>query len=249
MYYGFYSYEADDVAIIGNKYINNAIYGIDPHDRSRRLIIAENETSGSGKKHGIIISRNVNDSWIFSNYSHDNHGSGIMLDRSCEHDIVANNTSAYNKGDGITFFESMNDTVYNNKIYQNGLSGIRIRNSWNIRSIKDEITDNARVPMVVYSMDLLANGKPRDIKQDPYSIRTDATVSGSLIKLSDRKPSFKLDGVNKLVLSDIRLLSGGPVFAGQLFADETAITNNMDSGNKSILFINNPAPLTRLSQR
>ena len=38
MYYGFYSYEADDIAIVGNIYSNNAIYGIDPHDRSRRLI-------------------------------------------------------------------------------------------------------------------------------------------------------------------------------------------------------------------
>ena len=249
LYYGFYSYEAEDIAIVGNKYVDNAVYGIDPHDRSRHLIIAENEASGSGKKHGIIISRNVNDSWIFNNYSHNNHGSGIMLDRSCEHVVVANNITAYNQGDGITFYESMNDTVYNNKVYQNGLSGIRIRNSWNITSINDEITDNGGVPVVIYSMDLIANGKERDLKQDPYSIRAEATIVDSTLKLTDRKPAFKLDGVNKLALSGIRLLSGGPVFSGQLFPNETEISDNMDAESKSILFTNNPAPLTRLSER
>ena len=249
LYYGFYSYEADDIAIIGNTYANNAVYAIDPHDRSRRLIIAGNETSGSRKKHGIIISRNVNDSWIFNNYTHNNHGSGIMLDRSCEHNIVANNISSYNEGDGITFFESENDTVYNNKIYQNGLSGIRIRNSWNIRLMDDKIADNGRVPVVIYSMDLIANGKARDLKQDPYSIRADAVISGSVIKLSDRKPAFKLDGVDKLVLSDIHLLSGGPVFAGQMFPDETDITANIDTDRKSVLFANKPADVTKISQR
>ena len=249
LYYGFYSYEAEDVAIVGNKYVDNAVYGIDPHDRSRHLIIAGNETSGSSKKHGIIISRNVNDSWIFNNYSHHNHGSGIMLDRSCEHVVVANNITAYNQGDGITFYESMNDTVYNNKVYRNGLSGIRIRNSWNITSINDEITDNGGVPVVIYSMDLIANGKERDLKQDPYSIRADAAIIGSTIKLADRKPAFKLDGVNKLALSGIRLLSGGPVFAGQMFPDETGISNNMNMESKSVVFTNNPAPLTRLSEK
>jgi mannuronan 5-epimerase len=46
LYYGFYSYEADDVVLIGNKYIDNIYYGIDPHDRSHRIIIANNEVSG-----------------------------------------------------------------------------------------------------------------------------------------------------------------------------------------------------------
>jgi len=250
LYYGFYSYEADDIAIVGNKYVDNAVYGIDPHDRSRRLIIANNETTGSRKKHGIIISREVNDSWIFNNYSHDNHGSGIMLDRACQHTIVANNITAHNEGDGITFYESMNDVAYNNRIYQNGLSGIRIRNSWNIKSVNDEITDNARVPVVIYSMDLIAAGKVRDVKEDPYTIRADATISGAYMKLRDRKAAFKLDGVNKLALSNIHLLSGGPVFSGYLFPDETQISANMDTDNKSVLFTNGvAAPVTKISER
>jgi poly(beta-D-mannuronate) C5 epimerase len=247
MYYGFYSYEADDIAIVGNKYVDNAIYGIDPHDRSRRLIIANNETSGSGKKHGIIISRNVNDSWIFNNYSHHNHGSGIMLDRTSENNVIANNISAYNAADGITFFESQNNTVYGNKIYQNGLSGIRIRNSWNIRLIHDQIADNGGVPVVVYSQNLEEGHKDRDLKEDPYTAKAGADLSGTIIKLSDSKPAVKIDGIESLTLSDVHLLSGGAVFSGRMFSDETDIRENMDTPLKFVSV--DKKPLTMISQR
>lgn len=249
MYYGFYSYEADDIAIVGNIYVNNVVYGIDPHDRSRRLIIANNDASGSGKKHGIIISRNVNDSWIFNNYTHHNRGAGIMLDRSCERNIVANNVSAYNAGDGVTFFESQNNTLYNNAIYRNALSGVRIRNSWNIRMAGDRIADNGGVPVVAYSMDLLAAGKERDVKQDPYEARVGATVAGSAFRLDDRKPAFKLDGVESLTLSGIHLVSGGPVFAGQLFDGNAQVRAHIGAHEKSLIFTNDPAPRARLSER
>jgi mannuronan 5-epimerase len=248
LYYGFYSYEADDIAIVNNKYIDNIVYGIDPHDRSRRLIIAGNETSGSLKKHGIIISRDVNDSWIFNNYSHHNHGSGIMLDRACENNVIANNISAYNNGDGITFLESANNTAYNNKVYQNYLSGIRIRNSWNIQLMNDQIADNGSVPLVIYSQNLEKSQKDRDLKEDPYSMRADAIMSGTVIKLSNSKSAMKIDGIDSLVLSDIRLLSGGTVFSGRMFADETDISGNMDEADKTVVVVKKPPP-TMLSQR
>jgi poly(beta-D-mannuronate) C5 epimerase len=255
LYYGFYCYEADDIALIGNTYSNNAIYAIDPHDRSRRLIIAGNETSGSGKKHGIILSRNVNDSFIFNNFSHNNHGSGIMLDRSSENNVIANNISAYNNGDGITFFESQNNTAYNNKIYQNGLGGVRIRNSWNIRLSNDLIADNGGIPLIIYSLNLEeTHSEPeeghhgRDFKEDPYMMKADAVISGTVIKLSDKKPALKIDGIDSLALSDIHLLSGGAVFSDRLFTDETDISENMDSAQKRIMVEKTPS-LTTLSQR
>ena len=51
MFYGFYSYEAEDVAMVRNVYHDNIIYAIDPHDRSKRLIIANNKTYGTKYKH------------------------------------------------------------------------------------------------------------------------------------------------------------------------------------------------------
>jgi poly(beta-D-mannuronate) C5 epimerase len=211
MYYGFYSYEAEDVAIVRNTYADNEVYGIDPHDRSRGLIIAGNEAYGSGRKHGIIISRGVRDSWIYGNNSHDNHGSGIMLDRSSVNNVVAGNTMARNKGDGLTFFESPDNVSCRNKIRDNGSSGIRVRNSWNVNSYEDEITGNAATPVVIYAATL--DAQDRDMQEDPYVRRAQAGVSGATIRARDDKPAFKIDDAEGAVLSGIRMLSGGPVFA------------------------------------
>src|SRR3546814_16913053 len=61
--------------------LNNMIYGIDPHDYSRKLIIAFNSAYGAQKKHGIIGSRGVDDSYFIGNLAFGNHGTGMMLDR------------------------------------------------------------------------------------------------------------------------------------------------------------------------
>src|SRR3989449_2404877 len=58
------------------------------------------------KKHGIIVSREVNDSWIFGNESYDNALSGIVIDRSSLHNVVADNRVYRNRADGITIYES-----------------------------------------------------------------------------------------------------------------------------------------------
>lgn len=247
MYFGFYSYEADGVAIVGNVYANNAIYGVDPHDRSRHLIIADNEAYGSGKKHGIIVSRNVDDSWIFGNNCHDNHGSGIMIDRASEHNVIANNVAAHNNGDGITFFESQNNTVYGNQVYKNVHSGIRIRNSWNIRLADNQISDNGSVPVVVYTARLEDTQKTRNFKQDPYEHRADVDVEGDVIKLADTKPSYKIDGVGHVALSGVHILSGGPVFAGHMIADETPIADNMTAAQKATV-VTNLTPAAKLAE-
>jgi poly(beta-D-mannuronate) C5 epimerase len=238
IYYGFYSYEADDIAIVGNTYVNNVIYGIDPHDSSRRLIIAGNETYGSGKKHGIIVSRNVDNSWIFNNYSHHNHGSGIMLDRGCNNNVITNNISAYNDGDGLTLFESPNNFVSENKIYQNGLGGIRIRNSWDIHLLHDQLSDNAGVPIIIYTDALThAPHENRDLNKDPYSTKAEVTIARSVIKQQGRKPVIKISGIDSLSLSDLDLLSGNSVFSDPLFPDETFIRQNIGVPDKRLIIV------------
>src|SRR3546814_14775655 len=82
-WYGFYCYEAEDVVIRGNDYHDNIKYGIDPHDRSRRLIIAGNKAHDTKEKHGIIVSREVDDSWIINNQAYDNALSGKIGKASC----------------------------------------------------------------------------------------------------------------------------------------------------------------------
>lgn len=174
LYYGFYSYEVNDIAIIRNELKNNIIYGVDPHDRSERLIIAYNNSYGAKKRHGIIVSREVDNSWIFNNHSHHNHGAGVMLDRNSVNNVVAYNTLEYNGSDGLVFFESPNNLSYENQMRYNGKSGIRIRNSWDVKIAKDKIFDNQGHALLAYTTELDSNinaKATRDSKMDPYGMQ------------------------------------------------------------------------------
>jgi poly(beta-D-mannuronate) C5 epimerase len=235
LYYGFYSFEADDVAIVGNKYVDNVIYGIDPHDRSRRLIIAKNESYGARERHGIIVSREVNDCWIFDNYTHDNAESGIVIDRTSINNFIVGNVAARNTRDGITFFESPNAVSWGNKVYGNKSAGIRVRNSWNVSLSNDEVTDNGSLPIIVYSSALEAKEADRNFKLDPYTRRAGANIYGATIKARDRKPAIKIDGVEELAMGNITILSSGPVIGDNLFPNETDIVNNIGKQDASVL--------------
>lgn len=222
MYYGFYSYEAEDVAIVGNTYADNVIYGIDPHDRSRRLIIAGNEAYGTRKKHGIIVSREVNDSWIFSNYSHNNHGSGIMIDRTSVNNVIADNVTEHNGQDGITLFESENTTIWGNKIRNNDRSGVRIRNSWNVKMYQDEIIGNKGASIELYVADL-SGQETRDFELDPYTQKADISVYGAQIQASG-PAVFKMAGaVDFMSFSDMDVRAGAYLFPQSFSYDRAAL--------------------------
>jgi poly(beta-D-mannuronate) C5 epimerase len=239
LYFGFYSFEAEGVAIVGNTYDGNVIYGIDPHDRSRRLVIAGNHVTRTRVKHGIITSRDVNDSWIFDNVSTGNNGSGIMLDRASQHNVVAGNLSSSNGGDGITFFESPNNLVYRNQVFGNRLSGVRIRNSWNLRFVGDQIAGNGRVPVEVYSADLSGSQQHRDLALDPYERKADASFTGTVLKPFRSRYAFKIDGIRSLSFSDVYVLSGAEVFPDYVMKDDSHISRNM-TGDSTVALVTMP---------
>ena len=92
--------------LVGNEFTDNVVYAVDPHDRSKRLVIALNTTYGTHKKHGIITSREVDGSWIVGNVSFANHGSGFMLDRDSTDTLIYGNVAFDNEQDGLTLFET-----------------------------------------------------------------------------------------------------------------------------------------------
>ena len=141
LYYGFYSYEARDVKIVGNTYKDCILYGIDPHDRSTELVIAQNVATGTVERHGIIGSRGISNSFIFDNTSYRNNGSGIMLDRQCTGNVVCNN-KVFNNGQGIAVYESPNNIIAKNVVVQNKKSGVRVRNSIDIAVFDNQIVGN-----------------------------------------------------------------------------------------------------------
>jgi parallel beta-helix repeat protein len=178
LYYGFYAFEVNAAQLIGNEYRDSIIYGIDPHDRSKDLVMAFNSAYGTHKKHGIIISREVDDSFIVGNLSFDNAGSGVMLDRESVGTVVYANTLVDNKGDGFAAFESPCALVSNNYVAGNSRVGIKVRNSWDVQIERNTVRNNGVAGVEGY-IDRLEGSKGsagRNYVQDPYSPVTTLTV-------------------------------------------------------------------------
>jgi mannuronan 5-epimerase len=243
MFYGFYSYEADDVVILRNRYVDNYYYGIDPHDRSRRLIIAENRVWGTKVRHGIIGSREVDDSFIFRNVSFNNHLSGIMLDRLSNRNLVAYNVTYGNGSDGIAMYESHNNLLYANQVFENAHHGIRFRNSRDIRMVDNLILKNGRYGVYGHIKDL-SYQTYRDFKLDPYEARSSAQLRGGLIGLNKSGAVF-VDDTERLQLSNLRLEENGGTMPlrGDLRSQAAEILLALQQSNAQVQLTQTPAAL------
>ncbi len=212
LFFGVYTYETDDLVVVGNEFVRNVVYGVDPHDYSRRLIIARNIARHSRFAHGIIISREVNDSWIFENIAYGNHGSGIMLDRRSEHNVVANNLVYENDGDGIAIFESENNLVYNNRIARNRRNGIYVRNSWNVDVIGNAIELNGNNGIELAAVDI-SSLETRNFQLDPYQQRAGARLLDN--EFTDNfNAAIHARSIERLEIDRNRYVRQGPRFFG-----------------------------------
>ncbi len=236
MWYGFYCYEASDVVIKGNTYRDNVVYGIDPHDRSRRLVIADNTVYGTQKKHGIIISREVNDSWIINNRAYDNKLSGIVIDRNSTNNLVAYNEVYRNHADGITLYESPNNLLWGNQIFNNTRHGIRVRNSVNIRLYENVAAANQLTGIYGHIKDL--SDTDRDIRLDPFDTEVSMIVVGGKLAANGSAP-LAIDSPLSVELYRVEMLaptkSSGISFAGILGDNQEQILDMMVRRKQAVL--------------
>lgn len=203
-WYGFYCYEAQNVVIKGNTYRDNIVYGIDPHDRSHGLIIADNTVFGTKKKHGIIISREVNDSWIINNQSYDNKLSGIVIDRDSVRNVIAYNKTHENHSDGITLYESGDNLLWGNQVLGNKRHGIRIRNSENIRLYENVAALNQLTGVYGHIKDL--SDTDRDLTLDPYDAKISMIIVGGTLAGNGSSP-INIDSPLSVELYRVKMLA------------------------------------------
>jgi len=236
MWYGFYCYETTGFVLKGNTYKDNIVYGIDPHDRSHGLIIAENTVHGTKKKHGIIISREVNDSFIFNNKSYDNHLSGLVIDRNSVNNIIAYNEIYKNHTDGITLYESADNLLWGNKVISNKRHGIRIRNSVNIRLYENVAMANGLTGVYGHIKDL--TDTDRDIKLDPFDAQVSLIVVGGELAANGSGP-MAIDSPLSVELYRVSMLaptkSSGISFNGILGERQDEILDLLVRQQKAVL--------------
>ena len=234
--YGYYSYEADDFVMNGNEYIDNIVYGLDPHDRSRRLVIGYNTAYDTQKKHGVIISREVNDTLIAGNISFDNMGTGFMIDRESNGSLVYANTSFHNQNDGMTYFESDCGIIAANKIFDNKGSGIRLRNSHNLGVFYNDINDNKQNGLKAYTGTLFGDPvhKHRDFDMDPYDELTTLTAVGNIIQSNGT--GINLEPITAAYLKSNKFINQSPKIArGKWFENDANILYRYDQDTDGII--------------
>lgn len=236
MWYGFYCYETRDFVVKSNTYKDNIVYGIDPHDRSHRLIIADNTVYGTKKKHGIIISREVNDSFIINNRSYDNKLSGVVIDRNSVNNLIAYNEIYKNHTDGITLYESADNLLWGNKVISNQRHGIRIRNSVNIRLYENLSMANGLTGLYGHIKDL--SDTDRDIKLDPFDAEVSLIVVGGELAGNGSGP-LSIDSPLSVELYRVSMLaptkSSGISFTGILGERQDEILDLLVRQQKAVL--------------
>lgn len=236
MWYGFYCYETTGFVLKGNTYKDNIVYGIDPHDRSHGLIIADNTVYGTKKKHGIIISREVNDSFIFNNRSYDNKLSGLVIDRNSVNNLIADNEIYRNHTDGITLYESGDNLLWGNKVISNRRHGIRVRNSVNIKLYENTAMANGLTGVYGHIKDL--TDTDRDIALDPFDAKVSLIVVGGELAGNGSGP-LSIDSPLSIELYRVSMLaptkSSGISFNGVLGDRQEEILDLLVRQQKAVL--------------
>jgi parallel beta-helix repeat protein len=125
LFYGLYSFDVDGLVVQDNEFHDNVLYGIDPHTRSRHLLIERNTAHHNGK-HGIILAEDCTDSVVRDNVVYNNQHHGIVLYLNSDRNIVEGNDSFANAALGVNINESSGNALRGNRVYDNTESGIGV---------------------------------------------------------------------------------------------------------------------------
>ena len=134
-YYGVYTFQAENMAFIGNQFHDNVRYGFDPHDFTHDVLV-ENNLSYNNGAHGFIISRGCNNFTFRNNKAYNNNNpdpvdqaQGFMLDPGspnasspqapASNNLLENNVAYDNEGFGLRILGSPLNQIVNNHFYRN----------------------------------------------------------------------------------------------------------------------------------
>jgi mannuronan 5-epimerase len=177
LWFGFFTWNAEGVRVLRNTFENSHVYGIDPHDATRDMLIAENFVRATRDSHGIVLSRLIHDTVVTRNRSINNGGAGFFLDKGSWNVTFAANESFDNGTDGITVYESQDVRIIDNDVAGNGRAGIRIRASAAITITGNTIHDNDGPGIFVYDWSHAA--REPDAEDEQHMQPTSVTITSN----------------------------------------------------------------------
>ncbi len=216
LFYALYTHAAEDLVVLDNRIEGSIRYGIDPHDDSRRFVIAGNHVTGTRERHGIVLSRRVTDSWILQNVSSRNAGSGIVIDRWSDGNRIMGNVVHGNRRDGIVVFESGRLLIARNRIEANARAGVRIRNGTEVVLLANRIAANGE------GIRIYSGPAPRRQREGPVIEQVAVMLAANDLRANGRADLILRGNVTELALVGSRRLhplagpSGLPVIDAPL---------------------------------
>ncbi|MDO5697884.1 MAG: right-handed parallel beta-helix repeat-containing protein [Dermatophilus congolensis] len=153
-YMGTYYWGTRNQRFVGNKYVNNVMYGLNGHDAAVGITINRNIASNNGN-HGIICSQRCGNISITENRVENNglkpwtgpnpdaqgpagQVHGIMLHRGLTNAVVANNVvNNHPNGSGIAIFDQNAATIS-----RNGITGAKYGIRVSVGSTNNKFTGN-----------------------------------------------------------------------------------------------------------
>lgn len=178
-HYGFYSDHAQGVVMVDNRFTNNIQYGIDPHDFTTDLLIADNRVTDTRLETGIAASRGIAHGHIINNTAI-NNSNGIMLDRYTHDMVLAHNRLVRNRQRGIALYESQAILVYNNTMQDNADHSLIARNSWTVGIFNNTVKGTSMAATARSMWD-----GTRDLARDPYRPFVSLTLGGNSFTVKD----------------------------------------------------------------
>lgn len=161
-YFGFYTFDSDNVTIKNSKVYDNLEYGIDIHDFSDNFYAYNNEVYGNGN-HGIILSKFNENGKIILNKVHDHtqnafvkgviksYGThGIELHQQSNNALVSRNELTNNRV-GIKVVDSHNNSIKSNKVFTDLEQGFYVDESHDNEFRYNQVLESTKEPYYAFN--------------------------------------------------------------------------------------------------
>ena len=161
-YFGFYTFDSDNVTIQNSEVYDNLEYGIDIHDFSDNFVASNNVVYNNGN-HGIILSKYNENGKIIGNKVYDHtqnafvkgvvktYGThGIELHQESNNSEISGNELTNNRV-GIKLANSHDNVVKNNKVNSDLEQGFYLTESHNNQIAGNQVVESTKEPLYSFN--------------------------------------------------------------------------------------------------
>jgi parallel beta-helix repeat protein len=184
-HFGAYTFGASGMVWKNNRFADNEVYGLDPHDDSNNALIEGNLFEHNGK-HGFIVSKRCNFNIIRGNRSVDNKLHGFMLHQDSAFNLIQDNVASGNVDNFVVYGSNFN-TIRDNRSFAPRSSHIRVNSAAHNTFVTGNLLDGGSRGVYLYdrvAATYVAENVLRGVKEQIQTVDADETFYGGNVEAS-----------------------------------------------------------------